>query len=100
MEDAPKAPEVERTKAGPAPLNLPVIMDRLEILTHEGNELDIALDMDDIEELEALFGEDDNDLLGNLASFAAMNGLDYEHFFEYLGVPIEENVVELTGETE
>lgn len=45
----------------------------------------------DIEEgdLADLLGEDDNDFLGNLATFALEHGVDHEEMFELLGIPTE-----------
>lgn len=64
-------------------------LDHERILTHL---LRIAkregVDTDE-EDLRLILGEDDNDFLGGLASWAAENGIDHEDLFMELGVPVE-----------
>jgi hypothetical protein len=82
-----------------AKLDKELILDRLIEFMEQGEELEVSLDLTDIHELKQLVGETDDEFLANLASFAAMNGIDHEEFFVYLGILLE-GEVDLNEKTE
>lgn len=79
----------------PEPLDREAILTALaEIISSGKYELDFEIDLSDRAEIEALLGDPDDDeqLISNLISFAAENGIDIEEFLIELGVPVEQIV--------
>jgi hypothetical protein len=76
------------------------ILDQDKILDRLYDEVAVKFDLD-LEEVDAagLIGQDDNDFIGNLATFALMHDLDHEEFFGMLGIEMPTGV-EIGNETE
>lgn len=81
--DLPKHLENDNTPEDEYTLEVSRIFERLSALCDEiGYEFDFA-------DVEDILGQDENDFLSNLATFAQGLGLDHEEFFERLGIDAE-----------
>lgn len=76
------------TEPTPEPLDREAILNALAEIIGAG-ELELGVDLDNRDELEQLLGDDDEELISNLVSLAAENGIDIEEFLVRLGIPVE-----------